>query len=320
MTPAPRRPTFAIIVPTYNEAGDIADTCRTLSDLEPAPDEIIIVDGASTDGTPDVVRRHLVHPMRLIVEPVRTGPATARNVGIAAATSDVVVFVDADVHVPPDFLGRLAPHYADGADSVAVEMLVANRETVYGRYTQASHEYEHGPGRPVHFTQAFSCRRTVAIAAGMFPEGLPGAEDFEFGRRLSRTTNRQVVDRAIVVEHRIPDTLKGFWGQWEWRGKSFPILRHRIHGVSRLSLLAERTAAAAVWILTDDGHHRRSPSDGVRAVLPEPPRLPRRAGVSRAELGPAPRQPDRRIEEPYWIIRAATARDALLSCRYSPPR
>jgi len=246
----PPGPTFAVIVPTYNEADDIGATCESLLRLAPAPDEIIFVDGASTDGTPDIIRQHLTRPsVRLIVEGARRGPATARNVGVEAARSDVVVFADADVYLPPDFLARIARHYEQGADSVAVEMEVANRDNVYGRYTQALHEYLYRGDESLTFSQAFSCRRAVALAAGLFPEGLPGAEDFEFGRRLATQTTRRVVDRSIVVRHLVPGTLAGFWRQWEWRGAAFPMLRHWVHHVRRPVLIAERAATAGVSLL-----------------------------------------------------------------------
>jgi glycosyltransferase involved in cell wall biosynthesis len=241
-------PTFAIIVPTYNEAADIGATCEALLALAPPPDEIIFVDGASTDGTADIIRRHLIRPsMRVIVEDAKRGPATARNVGVAAATSEVVVFVDGDVRLPTNFLGRLSTHYQQGADTVAVEMDVPNIQSVFGRYAKAVHEHSYGSG-PLLFSQAFSCRRRVALDAGLFPVDLPGAEDFEFGRRLARQTNRQVVDRTIVVNHLMPATMRGFWHMWRWRGASLPILRYRVHRAARLRIVAER-AAAAIWSL-----------------------------------------------------------------------
>ena len=242
--------TFAIIVPTYNEADDIGATCESLLRLAPAPDEIIFVDGASTDGTPDIIRQYLRQPsVRLIVEGSKRGPATARNVGIEAARSDVVVFADADVYLPTDFLARIARHYEQGADSVAVEMEVANRDNVYGRYTQALHEYLYRGDESLGFSQAFSCRRAAALAAGLFPEGLPGAEDFEFGRRLATQTTSRVVDRSIVVRHLVPETLAGFWRQWVWRGASLPQLRHQVHHLGRPMVVAERLAASGVSLL-----------------------------------------------------------------------
>lgn len=253
MTPAftsPAAPTFAMVVPTYNEASDVGSTCEALLNLRPVPEEIIFVDGASTDGTTSVIRRYLVHPsMRLIVEPSKRGIAAGRNVGVRAATSDIVVFVDADVQLPTDFLARISRHYEQGLDAVGVEAEVPNTDSVYGRFLQAQHRYFYGTDEHVGWTQAFSCRRALALEAGLFPEELPlGAEDSEFVRRLSTRTDRRIIDRTIVVRHVTPSTMHDFWRQWRDRGASLPFLRYRIHHVRWARLLAERAAAAA-WSL-----------------------------------------------------------------------
>ena len=256
VTPSNARVTsFAIVIPTYNEGADIGPTCEALLALDPPADELIFVDGASTDDTPDVIRRHLVRPsMRLIMQDAKRGISAGRNAGIRAASSDVVVFVDADVLLPRDFLRRIARHYENGADAVGVEAEVPNTHSVYGRFLQAEHEFLFRRDEDVTWTQAFSCRREVALQAGLFPDELPlGAEDTEFVRRLDRRTDRRLMDRTIVVRHVTPSTMHDFWNQWQHRGASLPFLRHRIHHVSLSMLVAERMAAACwslVFVLT----------------------------------------------------------------------
>ena len=198
-------PTFAVVVPAYNEATDIGATCKALLDLSPAPDEIVFVDDASTDDTADIIRRHLVRPsMHLVVQPTNRGPAAARNAAVAATTSEVIVFVDADVLLPPNFLARLALHYEHGADSVAVEAKVPTADAACERFFQAQHHYLYGDDRDVGWSQAFSCRRSLAVRAGLFAEELPvpGGEDGEFVQRLSTCTNRCVIDKTIVAKEK----------------------------------------------------------------------------------------------------------------------
>jgi glycosyltransferase involved in cell wall biosynthesis len=241
--------TFAVVVPAYNEAADISATCEALLALTPAPDEIVFVDDASTDDTATIIGRYTVRPsIRLIVQPANRGPAAARNVGVNATTSDIIVFVDADVLLPPDFLARLSHHYEQGADSVAVEAAVPATNAAYERFFQAQHHYLYGDDREVGWSQGFSCRRSLALKAGLFPEALPvpGGEDGEFVERLSACTSRRITDKTIVVCHISPNTIGDFWRQWQGRGVAVPFVRHRIHHLKWPRLFAERFAAA-VW-------------------------------------------------------------------------
>ena len=162
--------------------------------------------------------------IRLIVQPANRGPAAARNVGVNATTSDIIVFVDADVLLPPDFLARLSHHYEQGADSVAVEAAVPATNAAYERFFQAQHHYLYGDDREVGWSQGFSCRRSLALKAGLFPEALPvpGGEDGEFVERLSACTSRRITDKTIVVRHISPNTIGDFWRQWQGRGVAVP--------------------------------------------------------------------------------------------------
>jgi glycosyltransferase involved in cell wall biosynthesis len=240
--------TYAVVVPAYNEAADIGATCQALVDLSPAPDEVVFVDDASSDETAEIIRRHLVRPsMRLIVQPTNRGPAVARNVAVRATTSDVIVFVDADVLLPRDFLARLSHHYEQGADTVAVEAAVPTTDVAYERFFQAHHQFLYGGDQQVGWSQGFSCRRAAALQAGLFPEALPvpGGEDGEFVERLSACTERRVTDKTILVHHVSPNTIGDFWRQWQGRGVAVPFVRRRVHHLTWPALVAERLAAAA---------------------------------------------------------------------------
>ena len=127
---------------------------------------------------------------------------------------------------------------------------VLNLDSVFGRFLEAQHRHMYGPGKTVGWTEGFSCRRPVALQAGLFPEELPGAggEDGEFVDRLQRATPRGVFDRSIIVEHITPSTWAGFWAQWEGRGVAVPFLRHLVHGLPWPRVVAERLAAS-LWSL-----------------------------------------------------------------------
>lgn len=240
---------FSIVIPTYNEEGDIADTLRCVLGQSLRAHEIIVVDGGSTDETVARVRRSTPADVRVdvIEEGRRRGVSAARNEGIRRATGDVVVILNADVLLPPDFLERLAALYGGDADVVSVDSRVANLNCVAGRYIDAVHRANYGAAN-VGWSEGFSCRREAALAAA-FPEEIPGAggEDVEFLERLLRLGYRWQVEYSICVAHRVPSSLAGFWEQCRGRGRSIPYCETAL---KRWPLPFVTARRAAAWIKT----------------------------------------------------------------------
>ncbi|MFB4316959.1 glycosyltransferase family 2 protein [Actinomadura sp. 21ATH] len=93
--PTRRWPTVTAVIPTLNEA----DNLRWLMPRLTAVDEVVIVDGESTDGTVELVLS--IRPdAKIIVEPP-TGKGTAMRTGMAAATGEMIVMLDADGSMDP---------------------------------------------------------------------------------------------------------------------------------------------------------------------------------------------------------------------------
>jgi len=106
--------TFAkvsVIIPAKNEAANIP---WVLARIPEWVDEIIIVDGLSTDGTIEVAQRCV--PDVIVVHEQRPGKGAAIRAGFAAATGDIVVMIDADGSMDPGEIGRYVRSIEDGAD------------------------------------------------------------------------------------------------------------------------------------------------------------------------------------------------------------
>jgi glycosyltransferase involved in cell wall biosynthesis len=94
---------ISLIIPAHNEEALLADTLRTLRASAATLDEaseIIVVDDASTDRTADVARALGA----TVVATNRRQIGAVRNVGARAASGDILIFVDADTHVPAETL------------------------------------------------------------------------------------------------------------------------------------------------------------------------------------------------------------------------
>ena len=109
----------SVVIPTLNEAGNIREALETLDRELVYPKEIIVVDGNSTDGTIDIVKKTNA---RLIIEP-RRGYGLALRVGMKAAKGDVVVMVDGDGTYEFKHVNRLVQRMLD----TDAEMCLATR-------------------------------------------------------------------------------------------------------------------------------------------------------------------------------------------------
>lgn len=113
----------SVVVVTRNRLPELLTTLRQLRSLPERP-EVVVVDNASTDGTPDAARRH--HPdVRVIALSQNLGPA-GRNVGVEAVATPYVAFSDDDSWWEPGALTKAA----DTFDSHPKLGLLAGRTLV----------------------------------------------------------------------------------------------------------------------------------------------------------------------------------------------
>lgn len=103
----------SVVIPTRNEAKNIVWVLQRIPHLV---DEVILVDGLSTDGTVDVAR--MVYPDVIVVHETRPGKGAAARAGFAAATGEYVVMLDADGSMDPMHIGRYLAFLTSGFDFV----------------------------------------------------------------------------------------------------------------------------------------------------------------------------------------------------------
>jgi glycosyltransferase involved in cell wall biosynthesis len=101
----------------YNEARFLAPCLHSLLAQTRPPDELIVIDNASTDGTAAVARG--VPGVQVVSEPVR-GLVIARETARRAARGDLLAYVDADCRVPLQWLERMERRFMSRPSTVAV--------------------------------------------------------------------------------------------------------------------------------------------------------------------------------------------------------
>ncbi len=104
------KPTISVIIPTYNERGNIIRLIEEIrNELKSHPHEILVVDDDSPDGTGDAVRKrfHGSSAVRCIIPKKRNGLGAAIHLGIRESRGTVIVGMDADGNHDPSLLPML---------------------------------------------------------------------------------------------------------------------------------------------------------------------------------------------------------------------
>lgn len=204
---------LSVIVPVHNGGAALRVCLDALAASERLPDELIVVDDASSDG---VIAEVQEGGLRVIavegsVGSHPCGPAAARNQAAAIASGDILVFVDADVAVHPDTLGRFEVVFLQNPDVAAVFGSYDDTPPGAGapsRYKNLLHHFVHHQGGTrdagTFWAGCGAVRRTVFQEVGGFDAQAyprPSIEDIELGIRLRDAGHRIVLDPEIQATH-----------------------------------------------------------------------------------------------------------------------
>lgn len=223
---------LSVVIPTLDEAAELPVTLARTVPLDGVA-EVIVSDGGSTDGTPDLAR---AGGARVVTGPPGRGGQLRR--GAQAAVGEVVVFLHADTWLPADAAGVIRrllarPGTVGGGfrkafrDGTAVIRLAAAwRSMVFTRVT----------GR-FFGDQAVFVRRDVLEAADGVPD-VPLMEEFELARRLVRHGRLRLAPATVLTSARrfgSHGLLRTWWlmGRIEygyWRGEPLDALSRKYLG------------------------------------------------------------------------------------------
>ncbi len=192
--------TISVIIPAYNEEKYLPRTLDSLRTLDRKPDEVIVVDGGSTDNTAALAKKH---GAKVIIVSHR-GIGFARQQGLKKATRDIIAFTDADTVVPQDWLVKIEETLSrPTVVGVFGTFRVPDGWWVYRYYINYIQPWLNqlyywfhlpmAPGQNIAFI------RIVGLAAGGFPEDYKIAEDIEMMSRLWKK-GRVVFRQDLIVQ------------------------------------------------------------------------------------------------------------------------
>jgi len=202
---------YSVIVPTYMEEKNIEICLRSIinQDYDRGDFEIIVSDAESTDRTREIAQRYTSN----IVTSAKRGIAHGRNVATYEAKGEVLLFVDADATLAPDFLTQCA-HIFFSPDVAAATGIahptdgrVLSRLVYQGTYFLVRFFSLFGiylfPGICVAY------RRSAFLAVQGFREEFGITEDLDLSRRISKIGDCRVIPaaRACVSTRRLDKHL-----------------------------------------------------------------------------------------------------------------
>lgn len=213
----------SVIVPAYNAAATLPACLAALQHQTRPPDEILVIDDGSTDGTAAAAKAAGIR----VIQQSQRGPAAARNCGVRVACGNVVLFTDADCEPLPDWVERMLIPFADPSIVGVKGSYRSRQRDLIARMVQAEFEDKYERMRrctTIDFIDTYSAayRRVVFLQAGGFNEVFPQAsvEDVELSFRLAERGARLVFAPQAQVWHQHSTSLlqylrkKARYGFW----------------------------------------------------------------------------------------------------------
>lgn len=257
-------PAVSVAATVRDEAGRIGDFVEGLLAQTHAPDEIVVVDGGSTDGTwEELVRLAAREPTLRVDRFPGSTIAAGRNRAIALARGPWVALTDAGTVASPDWLARLCAATGDeGTVDVVSGFYAPGGTSLFERMLATvtqPHPDEVDPDRFLPSARSMLLRKEWWDRVGGFPEWLRHCEDLVFDLELKRRGARFAFAPDAEVRWEARPDLRGFFRQYlaYARGDGHALLWTRRH-VARygsyaagLALLAAgRRSRAARLVLT----------------------------------------------------------------------
>src|SRR2546426_9056473 len=235
-------PRVSVVVCTFNGCRTLRATLKGIERLDYPELEVIVVDDGSTDDTAAVAAEFDV---RLIRTP-NGGLGRARNVGAAAATGEIVAYLDNDASPDPHWLHYIADTF-DRAGSAAV----GGPNIPPPGANAVAEDVAHSPGGPIHVlvsdTEAehicgcnFSIRKDVLNELGGFdPQFRAAGDDVDLCWRLQDAGKRIGFNPGAMVLHHRRNSVRAYWRQQRGYGRAEALLErkwpHRANAAGHVS-------------------------------------------------------------------------------------
>ena len=243
--------TVTVIVPAHNEEEGLPATLESLARQTVLPERVLVVDDASTDRTGEVAASHGVTVLR---PPHNLGSkAKAQNFALPHCTTDLVLAVDADTVLAPDYIETVLPAFDDPGVTVAAGAVrTRHTRTIWERGRSTEYLFGFHWHRPIQAlaNSPMVCsgccsafRRDDLVAFGGFPERTIVEDmDYTWSQQIAGRQARYVSGAEALAAD--PEDLR-YLRKQVWRWMAGFCQNVRLH----FGQLVMHKPLLAVWVL-----------------------------------------------------------------------
>jgi len=214
-------PDISVVLTTYDRRHRLPRAIASVLAQDDVRFELIVVDDASRDGTPEYLATLADPRIRVIAAERNGGPSAARNLGLKAAQASIVAFLDSDDAYLPYRLSAPLAAFAVDADLVCTlsscvrhdRKRIRNALIPNVRLTASAFEWALICDLVQVEATSITVRRNAALAVGGFCERLRLIEDREFLVRLACHGGAQLISKPLWNKFWGDDNLSNDWAK-----------------------------------------------------------------------------------------------------------
>lgn len=201
----------SLVVTVLNEEPTIAALLESIISQIKKPDEVIFVDGGSTDKTCDIIKSYQKIDKKIKLYEFKTTRSEARNIGVEASKGDVIVTTDAGCFAEKHWIKKITDPFTDPkVDMVAgfYEMIGGNSSFRRALSVFIGITPEKFDDHFLASARSLAFRKSLWQKVGGFPEGIKDtAEDTLFNYNIIKTGARIVRVKDAIVYWQLPLTF-----------------------------------------------------------------------------------------------------------------